>query len=192
MSKKGNPILTLGSLNIAGGKRQTEDFYATDPIALEKLLKYETFNHDVWENACGSGSLSNVLEAHGYDVKNSDIVKRADLSNFEIIDFLDWNGVNTRDIITNPPYMKVNEFLRHALDVSAEGTKICMILRLTFLEGQKRFEQIFKTDPPKKIYVFSKRILMAKDGVVPKGSAVAYAWYIWEKGWKGNPTIFWL
>jgi len=91
MSKKGNPILTLGSLNIAGGKRQTEDFYATDPIALEKLLNHETFNHFVWENACGNGSLSKVLEAHGYNVKNSDIIKRAELSNFEIIDFLELN-----------------------------------------------------------------------------------------------------
>jgi hypothetical protein len=24
------------------------------------------------------------------------------------------------------------------------------------------------------------------------GSAVAYAWFVWEKGWKGNPEIKWI
>ena len=183
---------TLGASNHSSTERQTEDFYSTDPSALEALLIFESFNHEVWECACGSGSLSKVLLEHGYDVKNSDIIKRAELPNFEISDFLAYNEINKRDIITNPPYTYVNEFIRHALDISEAGTKIAMILRLTTLEGQSRYNLIFKTDPPKKVYVFTKRVLMSKDDIKPKGSAVAYAWFVWEKGYTGAPEIHWL
>ena len=190
-TKRGNSILTLGSINVNGEIRQKDDFYATDPNALKSLLEYETFKHEVWEPACGSGWLSNVLEEYGYDVKNSDIIERATLNNFECNDFFSYE-VNSRDIITNPPYFCVNEFVRHALDISTEGTKIAMILRLTFLEGKKRRQLIFNSDKPRKIYVFSERVLMAKDGIMPQGSAVAYAWFIWEKGYKGNTELFWI
>lgn len=190
--KYSNAIITLGSINSYGDKRQEEDFYATDPQCLEQLLEHETFKHEVWEPACGTGWLSQVLEAHGYDVKNSDIMKRAELNNFEEEDFFAYE-VNDRDIITNPPYFCVNKFVRHALDISKEGTKIAMILRLTFLEGKQRRQLIFNSDPPKRIYVFSERAMMYKDGqMIFKGSAVAYAWFIWEKGYKGNPEILWI
>lgn len=68
-----------------------------------------------------------------------------------------------------------------------------MLLKLTFLEGQKR-KQFFLKNPPKKIYVFSKRITCAMNGEFENypSSAIAYAWYIWEKGYKGKPTIDWI
>lgn len=189
--KYNNSIATLGSINVDGKERQEDDFYATDPQCLEQLLQHETFKHEVWEPACGTGWLSQVLEDHGYDVKNSDIIKRAELNNFEQEDFFAYE-VNDRDIITNPPYFCVNKFVRHALDISREGTKIAMILRLTFLEGKQRRQLIFNSDPPKRVYVFSERALMAKDGIMPTGSAVAYAWFIWEKGFKGTPELYWI
>lgn len=37
-------------------KRVKSDYYATDPQALDYLLKYETFNKNVWECACGGGT----------------------------------------------------------------------------------------------------------------------------------------
>ena len=50
--KRGNSILTLGSINISGGERQKEDFYATDPRSLEKLLEYDTVINELksWIN----------------------------------------------------------------------------------------------------------------------------------------------
>lgn len=57
--------------------------------------------------------------------------------------------------------------------------------------------KIFEISPPKIIYVASGRLLCAKNAEFEAmrkggGSAVAYAWFIWEKGYNGKPTIDWI
>lgn len=183
---------TLGASNHTDEERANNDYYATDPKALELLLEREGFFPYVWECACGEGHLSEVLKAHGYKVKSSDIVDRG-YHDTKIIDFLklqksDIDHDYSRDIITNPPYKYAKEFVEKALEISIESTKIAMLLKLTFLEGQAR-KKLFETSPPKKIYVFSKRIECGKNGVFTGTSAVAYAWFIWEKGYSGKPVI---
>lgn len=184
---------TLGASNHTLEERETNDYYATDPKALEILLEYEKFNHYVWECACGGGHLSKVLKAHGYNVKSSDIIHRG-FEGTEIIDFLnvekDVNSIS-RDIITNPPYKYAQEFIEKALSISMDSVKIAMFLKLTFLEGKAR-KKLFLANPPKKVYVFSSRIECAANGIFKGSSAVAYAWFIWEKGFKGKPTIEWV
>jgi hypothetical protein len=44
---------TLGASNHTDKQRQNEDYYATDPIAAELLLKVEKFSPRIWECACG-------------------------------------------------------------------------------------------------------------------------------------------
>jgi hypothetical protein len=68
-----------------------------------------------------------------------------------------------------------------------------MFLKLTFLEGQAR-KKMFEKYPPKRIYVFSSRVKCAKNGEFERmgSSAVCYAWFIWEKGFKGHPIIKWV
>ena len=178
-------------------EREINDYYATDPQALEMLLKEEDFVHYVWECACGGGHLAEVLEKHGYNVKSSDIINRG-YTNTEIIDFLkvtkeDIKQDFSRDIITNPPYKFAKEFVEKAHEVSMGSTKIAMFLKLTFLESEARRE-LFEKYPPKRIYVFTKRVKCAKGGEFEKlsSSAVCYAWFIWEKGFKGSPIIKWL
>ena len=70
-----------------------------------------------------------------------------------------------------------------------------MFLKLTFMEGKGR-KELFQKTPPKVIFVSSSRLLCAKNGEFQKmkdggGSAVAYGWYIWEKGYTGNTIIQW-
>jgi hypothetical protein len=68
-----------------------------------------------------------------------------------------------------------------------------LFLKIQFLEGQKR-KELFKEYPPKYVYVHSSRQLCAKDGEFEKYTATTqfYAWYIWEKGFKGEPIIRWI
>jgi len=67
-----------------------------------------------------------------------------------------------------------------------------MLLKLNFLEGQKRY-QLFKSTPLKTVYVFSKRLSFDKGNEKGKGSGLlAYAWYVWEQGYKGKPMIEWI
>ena len=190
---------TLGASNHTDKERETHDYYATEPKALELLLDLETFSPYVWECACGEGHLSDVLKAHQYKVKSSDIVNRG-YPETEILDFLKVKKADikedfSRDIITNPPYKYAKEFVEHALDISMDSTKIAMFLKVQFLEGKAR-RKLFDKYPPKAIYVASSRLLCAKNGDFEKmraggGSAVAYAWFIWEKGYKGETIVRW-
>lgn len=191
--------MTLGASNHTEKERESNDYYATEPKALELLLKLETFSPYVWECACGEGHLSNVLAHHGYKVRSSDIIDRG-YPGTEVIDFLniskdDIKNEVSRDIITNPPYKFAKEFAEHALDISMDGTKVAMFLKVQFLEGKAR-RALFEKYPPKMIWVASSRLLCAKNGEFQRmrdggGSAVAYAWFIWEKGYTGKTTIGW-
>ena len=188
---------TLGASNHSAEERQEHDYYATEPRAVELLLEEETFFPYIWECACGEGHISEVLKAHGYNVKSTDIIDRG-YGGTEIQDFLevkksDYKNDYPRDIITNPPYKYAKEFVEHALDISMNGTKIAMFLKLTFLEGQAR-RALFEKYPPEKIYVFSGRVKCAKNGDFDNigSSAVAYAWFIWQKGFKGYPIVQWI
>lgn len=181
---------TMGATSHSSGERQAEDYYATEPRAMELLLELEQFNNDIWECACGEKHLSTVLEEKGYNVRSSDIVNRC---NNEVQDFLsdevtNWEG----DIITNPPYKLAQAFIEKAMQIIPDGNKVAMFLKLTFLEGQKR-KAMFQKYPPKIVYVSSSRLNCAKDGDFEKykSSAIAYAWFVWEKGYQGDPVIKW-
>ena len=197
---KSNALLTLGATNHSKEIRQAEDFYATDPKSLEMLLdalnkENFKFSNNIWEPACGTGWLSKVMEDRGHNVKNSDIIERCELNHFELLDFMSLDASsfrNTYDIITNPPYKMTTKFVKQALDISEPAVKIAMFLRLTFLEGKERRKIIFDKEPPRYVLPFTARALVAKDGIMPNGSAVAYAWFVWEKGWNGKPEIIWL
>ena len=44
---------TLGASNHTENVRESDDYYATDPEAIEKLLTVETPNKRIWECAAG-------------------------------------------------------------------------------------------------------------------------------------------
>lgn len=191
----GNSIFkSLGASNHTDKERQSEDFYATDPIAAELLLSVETFSPKIWEPACGQGHLSKVFEKHGYQVRSTDLVDRGygEQKDFLFFNDEEWEG----DIITNPPYKFATEFIYKALEVIRGGYKVAMFLKLQFLEGKER-RKLYDEYPPKVVYVSSSRILCAKNGnfeemIQGGGSAVAYAWFVWEKGYKGDTIIKWI
>lgn len=192
MAKKS--INTLGATNHSQKERSKLDYYGTDPNAVRALLNTEQFTHTVWEPTAGHHNIVNVLKEFNYEVKSTDIFDYG--FNDKIIDFLDIstslsNTVFT-DIIMNPPYYDAGEFVQKALALVQPGRKVAAFLRLLFLEGQGRYENIFKDNPPKTVYVFSKRQVCSKTDNFTEGSAVCYAWYVWEKGFTGDPVIKWL
>lgn len=193
----GNSIFkTLGASNHTDKEREENDFYATSPIAIDKLYKTgELTCKNIWECACGEGHLAKKLIEYGYSVKATDLIDRGYGEGG--VDFLACKDRFEGDILTNPPYKYAAEFSLKALDLVPDGNKVFMFLKLTFLEGKKRYDELFSKYPPKKIYVFSQRVLCAKnadfDGMkAGGGSAVAYAWYVWEKGYTGDTVVKWI
>ncbi len=184
---------TRGASNHSDKERQSHDYYATEPKATEQLLAEETFAPVIWECACGEGHMAKVLEEHGYQVISTDLIYRG-YGDVNPVDFLhepiaDFNG----DIIKNPPYKYALQFVEKALERVKPGRKVAMFLKLQFLEGKSR-KQFFLKHPPKTVYVSSSRLICAMNGEFEKysSSAVAYAWFVWEKGYKGNPIIKWI
>lgn len=179
----------LASSNHTEEDRHKQDYYATEPRALELLLDVETFSQNIWEPACGEGHLSKVLESRGYNVRSTDLVYRnygeGDVD-FFWFDNVSWNG----DIITNPPYRMAQEFVEKALQIIPIGNKVAMFLKIQFLETTAR-RNLFKTNPPQKVYVSSSRLECALNGDFKGESAVCYCWFIWKKGFKGDTVIKW-
>lgn len=188
----------LGASNHSDKKRQNDDYYATNPHALELLL--DSLKRDgielhkyIWECACGQGHLSDVLEKNGYITTNTDLVDRGYKNNFLQLDFLTTNTIFDGDILTNPPYKYAKEFVEHALDTLNDGYYCIMFLKIQFLEGQARLD-LFRKYPPKYVYVNSARQLCAMNGEFEKykATAICYCWFIWEKGYMGEPVIRWI
>ena len=185
-----NSMRTLGSTSITKADREENDFYATEPKAVELLLAEETFANNILEPCCGEKHITKVLESAGYTVKSSDLIDRgvgADIQDFFKI--TEWDG----DIISNPPYKNALDFVKHSLDIIKEGSKVAMFLKILFLEGKTR-KEFFLENPPKVIYVASGRLNCAKNGDFDKYTtgAVCYAWFVWEKGFTGEPVVRWI
>jgi hypothetical protein len=109
-----------------------------------------------------------------------------------IRDFLTYNEpMNTQvDILTNPPYKYAQQFVEKALSLQDDGYYTIMYLRIQFLEGKARYK-LFQEYPPKYVYVNSTRRGCSKDNNF-SGGAVCFCWFIWEKGFTGEPIIRWL
>lgn len=168
--------------------RNLHDFYPTPQMATEALLMAEWFDGEIWEPACGDGAISKVLESHGYTVKSTDLVDRGYGDGG--IDFLLSPNEATGNVITNPPYSLASEFIDAAL--ARTTGKVAMLLKLAFLEGGKR-KSMFQRTPLARVHVFSKRLTMKRNGEPLKsGGMIAFAWFVWEHGYSGRPTVGWI
>jgi hypothetical protein len=172
--------------------REENDFYATEPKALEELLKHIKFNNNVWECSCGQGHLSEVLKNNGYNVKSTDLIDRG--YGEGNIDFLKQTDVFNGDIVTNPPFKLLNKFIEKAMDLLPVGNKLALFVKIQVLESKSR-KLLFEKLPPKLVYVSSSRLRCARNGEFDKYSenykVMTFCWIIFEKGYKGDTILKW-
>jgi hypothetical protein len=183
--------------NLKGGFKPTikrfadldgPDFFSTPRWATYALINNEKFSGDIWECACGDGTMSKVLEETGCAVLSSDLYDRG---YGEVgLDFL----TSTRypdNIVTNPPYNCAEGFVARC--VKHARRKFALLLRLAFLEGANRARTIFSDLPPSRVWVFSERITFYPTGAMVKGTGTtAYAWFVWDKDAPGRTELKWL
>lgn len=179
----------MGATNHSEGERAEHDYYATDPVAATLLIQEENLS-GVWECACGDGALAKVFDKSGVLKRATDLIDRGYGKGG--IDFLQEQGTYDGDIVTNPPYKHAEDFIRKAYELIPDGRKVCMFLKLTFLESKSR-KKMFEEIPLKTLYVSSSRINCYRNNDRSfKSSAIAYGWYVWEKGYTGEPIIKWI
>lgn len=185
----------LGASSHSDKEREKHDYYATDPHTLEILLKALKrdgieLHHDIWECACGEGHLSKVLEKN-YKVYSTDLIDRK--YGVGGVNFLTTYKEHNGDILTNPPYKYAKEFVEHSIDILKKDNYCIMLLKIQFLEGKER-RKLFNKYPPKYVYVNSERQTCYINGDMSKkmSSASCYCWFIWQKGYSGEPIIRWI
>lgn len=154
----------LGASSHSAGEREENDFYATDPIAAEWLIRLENLDKNIWECACGQGHLAKVFEDHGYNVKATDLIDRG--YGVGGVDFLQCRDKFDGDIITNPPYKYAEDFIQHALTLIPDGKRVCMFLKVQFLEGKGR-RDLYAIYPPD-TSMFRQRVFHAERTAILK------------------------
>jgi hypothetical protein len=163
------------------------DFFPTPRWATFALIENEKFSGEIWESACGDGTMSRVLEETSQSVRSSDLYERG--FGETGVDFLTPRS-RADNIVTNPPYNCAEGFV--ASGVKFANQKFALLLRLAFLEGANRANTIFAKMPPSRVWVFSERITFYPSGVEPKGSGTtAYAWFVWDKDAPSQTELKW-
>jgi len=164
------------------------DFFPTPRWATLALIENEKFNGEIWECACGDGTMSRVLEETGQPVRSTDLYDRG--FGEAGVDFL-ISESGADNIVTYPPYNCTEGFV--AKGVKLAKRKFALLLRLAFLEGANRAKTIFTDNPPSRVWVFSERITFYPGDAEPKGSGTtAYAWFVWDKKAPASTELKWI
>jgi hypothetical protein len=176
-------------------ERSANDFYCEPRWAVDALLDVERFDGLVWDPAAGRDNIPQACRARDIQAIGSDLVARGEATVYAPLDFLGAADAprfpRPENIISNPPYAFAEAFIERALSLASR--KVAMLLRLSFLEGQRRGE-MFQRTPLARVWVFSSRVSMPPGDVAVEanGGAVAFAWFVWEHGHSGPPSLGWL
>ena len=161
--------------------------------AVAALLNQEDIPSPVWDPACGTGTITRVCWGHGKPAFGTDVASGGDFLTaskkmwpLHVADR--WSSGAIPSIVCNPPFGLAEEFILHAVDLDVPVA--AFLLRLAFLEGTGRRKRIFDPHPPARVWTFSKRVSCPPPGALingrkASGGAMAFAWFVWERGWKG-------
>lgn len=175
-------------MRASGYARVTHDWYTEPRWLVDALLNVESLRGLSWDPSCGGGNIPTALLAHGNACMGSDIADRG--YGNPGVDF--FNTMETVDnIVSNPPYGVIEQYIRHAL--ASSTSKVCLLARLALLEGQKR-RALFRETPLSRVWVSSRRASMPPGGsdIEARGGTIAYAWFVWEHGNIGPATVGWV
>ena len=167
------------------------DYYPTPEWATEALFQFIDTDRRIdtcLEPAAGGGHMVDVLADHFWQVRASDIAD-PEQRGWGGQDFLlepappckfDW-------LITNPPFKLAEKFILRAPKFAF---RFAFLARLSLLEGQGRFRNLWQVMPPTQVAVFTRRVTMVEGRLADPSvsSATCYAWFIWGNGWQlGHP-----
>ena len=197
-------------------ERAKDDFYQSSPEianALFECVKVGIKGNKLYaeglektviiDSSAGTGVLLEPFENKSWLQIGYDIADRG----YEHVIIRDWFNVNAdmwkkeiwfnrhpKIIVQNPPFKLALEFVQHSLELLERGELLFSLHRLLFLEGGERFGKLYgNKQKPKYVFVFAKRVSCIAPDVPSKGqNAMCYAWFMWQKGFRGNTQIKWI
>lgn len=174
------------------------DDFPTPPWATRALLEFigqdfELKKQVAWEPAANRGFMLRTLAEVFGTAYGSDIADYGD--GHPIHDFLSDqylpNAPEPDWIISNPPFRTAAKFAEIAIGLAPNSALFC---RLQWLEGAKRYRQLWEFMPPSYVLVFADRVPLVRGRYDPQvSSATAYAWFIWNiEHAYSNPILHWI
>lgn len=135
-------------------KRRDLDFYPTPPEVTQGLVNTGLIpNGSIWEPCCGDGDMSEVLKQTNGEVFSSDI--RDTGYQDKVLDFrkVVEDAYSFKSIITNPPFMLSEEFIRISVD---RADFVAVLLKSQYWHAKKRAD-LFDQYPPAYVYKLTWR-----------------------------------
>lgn len=173
--------------------RDPDDWYVEPAWTAERLFQVEPFVGRIWDPACGIGTIVKAAQAFGYDAAGSDKIARSECC-VSPMDFLDQVITLGENIVCNPPFGIAQRFVELALQRAAY--KVAMLLPSDWLHGDKRSRWLEGT-PLYRVWFLTPRPSMPpgrviQAGLKPGGGKEDFAWFVWLKGFDGQPSVRWL
>lgn len=168
-----------------------DDLHESPEEAVAALLGVEDVPKVIWETSCGPGAIVHALRASGRTVIATDLVDYGCPDSESRIDFLMEHKPppGVEGIVMNPPYKLADEFIMHSRILVP---KTYALLRLAYLEGERRRKKLFSQGDLARVWVFSRRLpRMHRAGYEGKKSSsrLAFAWFVWDRAHKGPPNM---
>lgn len=157
-------------------KRDPLELYETPACATHALVAHEPLDGVIWEPCCGRGAISNVLTAAGLTVVSTDLAHR-DFGRGGVDFFkMDAAPFGTDVIVTNPPYGRADDFIRHGLKLAPV---VLVLLRWAYAEGENKSDVI--DGHLEHVWLGRERLpMMHRDGwtgPMLKDTATPFAWF---------------
>jgi hypothetical protein len=155
-----------------------------------RLFEVEQFPGPIWDPFAGWGRIAQAARAAGYIVRASDIVDRGYRLD-AVEDFLAVNHINSDvSIVGNPPF--TDAIAQRAIKLDP----IKMALIWPFARIVAAWPWLAST-PLAHVYMLTPRPAMPpasyiEAGNKPEGARVEHCWMIFERGYRGLPTLGWL
>jgi hypothetical protein len=172
----------------SGYARHPDDWYQEQPWIVDALLDVERFRGVSWDPACGEGTIPRTMRARGLAAWGSDLHDRG--GGIPGLDFFAARHSAT-NIVSNPPYRLIEEWIRHALQLTTG--KVAILARLALLESTSR-AGLFAETPLARVWVSRRRLSMPPGGrgIEARGGRMPYAWFVWQHRHRGPPSIGWV
>ena len=178
------------------------DDFPTPPWATRAFLEilfrlYANEGQTVWECSSNRGYMVRPMREFfsQSNVMASDKIHYLEFPQAQIFDFLgvpinpfgrpvDW-------VITNPPFIHAPSFIERGLLLAGVG--VAMLVRTSFLEGIRRYNTLFKDNPPNAIWQYVERVPMVEGRYDPDATtATSYCWVIWKKTMSRREPLQWI
>lgn len=157
-----------------GDHRRKLDYYPTPSEVTQALLDYLRLPGGtlIWECACGTGNMVEVIRANGYNCIGTDIATGCDFLKHR--ESCEW-------IITNPPFFLSEQFIGRAAQI---GVPFAFLLKSQYWHSSKRLA-IFRTYPPSEVLPLTWRPDFTGEG----SSLMDMIWCVWRVD-RGGQTIY--